>query len=62
MHDSCKGTYANKNVMLFGKIVSLMTDLPLIPYPQNMTVSNYTSNVDNMTEIYIFILTLERDE
>lgn len=62
MHVFCKRTYANKNVTLFGKIVSLTTDLPLIPYAQNTTVSNYTSNVVSMTEIYIFILTLVGDE
>lgn len=60
MHASCKRTYANKNVSLFGKIVSLMTDLPLITYPQNTTVSNYTPNVDNMTEIYSFNSNISR--
>lgn len=39
-----------------------MTDLPLLPYPENTTVSNYPSNVGHMTEIYVFILALVGDE
>lgn len=59
MHASCKRTYANKNIPLFGKL-SLMADLPLIPCPENTSVSNYTYNVDHMTEIYIFFSSLSR--
>lgn len=44
------------------KAASIMTDSSLIPCSSNMTVSNYISNVQHMSEIYIFILMLVRDE